>query len=82
MEAQKTNLWQFREAKQATIKEHFLLLVFVVAGIIAIVRLANWWFKGNHIGSLPLFILLSISFDLFKIFPVNYKICFYLLFQN
>ena len=56
------NLWVYREARQATIKEHFLLIVLVIAGLISIVRLANWWFHKDHIGSLPLFILLSLIF--------------------
>jgi len=62
MQNQKKNLWLFRESRKATIREHFLLLVFVIAGLISIIRLANWWFKKDHIASLPLFILLSLIF--------------------
>lgn len=62
MQNQKTNLWLFRESRKATLREHFLLLVFVIAGIISIIRLANWWFRKDHIASLPLFILLSLIF--------------------
>ena len=62
MKNQKTNLWLFRESRKATQREHFLLLVFVIAGLISIIRLANWWFKKDHIASLPLFILLSLIF--------------------
>lgn len=57
-----SNLWFFREARQVTIKEQFWLIALVIAGLISIVRLANWWFHKNHIGSLPLFILLSLIF--------------------
>ena len=62
MQNKKTNLWLFRESRKATQREHFLLLVFVIAGLISIIRLANWWFKKDHIASLPLFILLSLIF--------------------
>ena len=62
MQNKKTNLWLFRESRKVTQREHFLLLVFVIAGLISIIRLANWWFKKDHIASLPLFILLSLIF--------------------
>jgi len=58
----RNNLWVFRESMQATIKEQFLLTVLVIAGLISILRLANWWFHKDHIASLPLFILLSLIF--------------------
>ena len=62
MEHHKKNLWLFRESRQATIRERFLLIVLVIAGVIAIGRLANWWFHKDHIASLPLFSLLSLIF--------------------
>jgi cellulose synthase (UDP-forming) len=59
---QKNNLWLFREARKTTQNENFILLILAVAGFIAIIRLANWWFEKDHIASLPLFILLSLIF--------------------
>jgi cellulose synthase (UDP-forming) len=59
---QKNNLWLFREARKTAQKENFILLILAVAGFIAIIRLANWWFEKDHIASLPLFILLSLIF--------------------
>ena len=58
----KDDLWTFRVSRNASIKERFILIVLVVSGIIAVARLGNWWFKEEHIGSLPLFILLSLIF--------------------
>lgn len=58
----KDDLWTFRVAKDATLKEKYILIVLVVSGIIAVIRMANWWFKEEHIGSLPMFILLSMIF--------------------
>ena len=56
------DLWVFREAKQATMKEHFILIVLVIAGVITVARLANWWFREEHVANLGLFILLSLVF--------------------
>lgn len=56
------DLWVFREAKQATMKERFFLIVLVFAGIVTVARLANWWFREEHIANLTLFILLSFVF--------------------
>jgi len=58
----KQNPWIYRVSKDAGLKEHFLLIVLVVAGIISVFRFANWWFREEHIASLPLFILLSLIF--------------------
>ena len=58
----KNDLWIFRESKRTGIRERFLLFVIVIAGIISVARLADWWFREEHIASLPLFILLSIIF--------------------
>ena len=62
MKHYKKSLWQHKEAKTASGRELFPLTVLVIAGIICIIRLANWWFHPDHIASLPLFVLLSFIF--------------------
>jgi len=62
IKSKEENLWTFKESKDSTLKERFLLIVLVIAGIIAIIRFGNWWFKEEHVESLPLFILLSFIF--------------------
>jgi cellulose synthase (UDP-forming) len=58
----KGNLWHFKQAKRITSFERFILLIFVITGIISILRFADWWFRRDHIGNLWLFILLSLAF--------------------
>lgn len=56
------NLWQFREAAPIKKVHRFILLVLVLAGIMSILRFADWWFREEHIGNVFLFVLLSIIF--------------------
>ncbi|MBL0049912.1 MAG: glycosyltransferase [Bacteroidetes bacterium] len=56
------NLWTFREAKKVSPMARFLLIVLVIAGFISVIRLANWWFREEHVANLGLFILLSAVF--------------------
>jgi len=58
----KKDLWQYRRARPFGQMGHFVLLTLVVAGVISIFRLADWWFREEHIGSMPLYILLSFIF--------------------
>lgn len=56
------DLWRFKEAKHVTAFERFILLVLVITGIISILRFADWWFTGSHIGNPVLYMLLSLAF--------------------
>ncbi len=56
------DLWQFKEAKQPTDFDRFVLLVLTLAGIASAANLAEWWFKGEHIANTFLFALLSLFF--------------------
>ncbi len=56
------DLWSFRQAKEAGTKEKFFLFVLVIAGLICIARLTDWWFREEHVASWPLYILLSFIF--------------------
>jgi len=58
----KKDLWKYREASGMKNHERFILLVLVIAGIISLVKFADWWFREEHIGNFWLFILLSTFF--------------------
>ena len=59
---EQNNLWLFRRVKPVRDIDRFVLKILVVAGVIAIVRLADWWFREEHVGALPLYVLLSFVF--------------------
>jgi len=54
--------WVYRKAKNIQRIEKYFLGALVAAGVIALLRLANWWFKADHVDSLFLFVLLSLVF--------------------
>ncbi len=54
------DLWKYREARVVTNADRFIYLILFVAGILSIIRFADWWFRAGHIESLPLYILLSL----------------------
>lgn len=56
------NLWQYRKAATPRPLQKAILGVLMVAGILAMMRLFNWWFREVHIASLPLYIVLSFAF--------------------
>jgi len=56
------NLWEFNEARSVKKIDEFFLLILVIAGVISIVFLADWWFREEHIASFWFFILLSLIF--------------------
>jgi len=39
-----------------------LLAAIAGVGIAAVVRLADWWFRVNHVGQPALFVVLSLAF--------------------
>lgn len=57
-----TELWKYRKAAPVSTIKKIILASLIVAGIASIFNLFNWWFKEEHVASLPLFILLSIIF--------------------
>ena len=60
MVTDKKSFWQYREALQATAKEKFLLAALIAGGCISVLSLADWWFREDHVASVPLFIILSV----------------------
>jgi len=54
------DFWKYREARKVTKTDRFIYLVLVIAGFLSILRFADWWFRAEHIESLPFFVLLSL----------------------
>lgn len=58
----KYDLWQYRKAARVHRGRKMILAALVFAGAVSILYLFNWWFREEHLGSLPLFLLLSFIF--------------------
>lgn len=58
----KKDLWQFRMSRSITIKDRFILTTLFIAGVLSILRFADWWFRDEHAGTMWLFIALSLFF--------------------
>ena len=55
----KNNLWQSRRAAPFTFFYKMILVSLVTAGVLCVLNLFNWWFREEHIASLPLFLMLT-----------------------
>ncbi len=55
-------LWRHRSAAPVRFRHRLILSAITGVGIVAVLRLADWWFRGGHVASPPLFILLSLAF--------------------
>lgn len=55
-------MWKFRRAKDVSWYDKFILLVFIIAGVISTINLMEWWFQKKHIVNFPLFVILSTFF--------------------
>lgn len=53
-------IWEYWEAKEVKTIHRFYFSILMIAGIISIARFFDWWFRADHIASLPLFIILSL----------------------
>jgi cellulose synthase (UDP-forming) len=58
----KKDLFSYRRAVAFTPVKKIILSTLMVAGLLSILRLFNWWFREEHIANLFLFILLSLIF--------------------
>lgn len=55
-------LWKFTQAKSVSRWEKLGLGILVIAGIGSILRMAEWWFRAQHVGNLWLYLILSFVF--------------------
>ena len=58
----RNDLWKFKEAKKINGLDKAIFLGLVFAGLLSLFNLTEWWFKGEHISNLFLFIILSLFF--------------------
>ncbi len=54
------DIWKTREAPGLKPWQQLFLLVLVISGILSVIKFADWWFRSEHIGSLSLYIILSL----------------------
>jgi len=55
-------LWDHREAPPVRFRHRLVLTALTAGGIVAVLRLVDWWFRPAHVAQPILFALLSIAF--------------------
>ncbi len=56
------SLWQWRTVPPVTMRDRVLLAILSGLGIAAVLRLADWWFRPDHVAQPVLFAVLSVAF--------------------
>ncbi len=54
--------WRHRVAADVRLRDRLLLAMLGGAGVVAVLRLADWWFRSVHVGRPVLFAALSLAF--------------------
>ena len=57
-----TPLWRHRIAAPVRFRDRLILSAITGIGIVAVLRLADWWFRADHVATPALFIILSLAF--------------------
>ncbi len=57
-----TSLWKRTEAPSVRRRDRVILALLTGAGLAAMLRLADWWFREGHVANPILFVLLSLGF--------------------
>jgi cellulose synthase (UDP-forming) len=55
-------LWRHRSAADVRFADRIVLIVLTAAGVAAVVRLGDWWFRRAHVADPFLFTALSLAF--------------------
>src|SRR5688572_20191656 len=55
------DLWRWRRAAPVRRIDHIVLSMLIGAGLLLVVRFADWWFRPSHVDRLPLFVLLTLA---------------------
>lgn len=58
----KLSYWKFREANDVSVGKKRILFLLFIAGVASIIHFADWWFREEHINSLPLYLILTFIF--------------------
>ncbi len=56
------NRWIHRSAREVRLHTRIYLVLLALAGAAAVLILANWWFRREHVGQPVLYVLLSLAF--------------------
>jgi cellulose synthase (UDP-forming) len=56
------SLWHHQRAPGVRLRDRSIVAVLTAAGIVAVLRLFDWWFRPEHVAHPLLFGLLSIAF--------------------
>lgn len=56
------DLWVHRRATAVSFRDRLALYALIAAGLAAVLRLADWWFRAVHVAQPLLFVLLSLAF--------------------
>ena len=54
--------WRHRSAPEVRFVDRLILFSLTAAGLVAVVRLADWWFRRTHVADPVLFVGLSLAF--------------------
>jgi cellulose synthase (UDP-forming) len=55
-------LWRHRSAPDVRFRDRIALIALTAAGLVAVVRLGDWWFRRAHVADPVLFTALSLAF--------------------
>lgn len=55
------SLWRHRRAAAVRPLDRVVLGVLFVAGVLSILRFADWWFRAEHVANAPLYVALSLA---------------------
>jgi cellulose synthase (UDP-forming) len=55
-------LWRHRSARVVRLRDRIVLVSLTAAGLVAVVRLAEWWFRRSHVAHPVLYVVLSLAF--------------------
>jgi cellulose synthase (UDP-forming) len=55
-------LWRHRQAREVKLRDRLVLSTLGGLGAVSLLRLADWWFRAEHVGQPVLFAALSLAF--------------------
>lgn len=57
-----SGLWRHRAVPPVRFRHRLILFALAGAGLASVIRLADWWFRADHVGQPVLFVILSLAF--------------------
>ena len=58
----RTDLWRHRRAAPVRLVDRIVLACLAGFGLVTVLRLADWWFRPEHVANAALFAILSLAF--------------------